>query len=980
MIGKTILHYKILEKLGEGGMGVVYLAEDTKLKREVAIKFLPQYITADQEQKKRFELEAQAAASLNHPNITTIYAIEESDSEVFIVMEYIDGIELKDKIKSEPISIEEAVKIVIQIAEGLGAAHRKGIVHRDIKSQNIMIKGDGKVKIMDFGLAILKGASRLTQAGSTLGTTAYMSPEQTRGAELDHRTDIFSFGVVLYELLTAHLPFNGEHQAAIVYSVVYENPQPLAHFNDKVTPELERIVNKALSKDKDERYRHVDDMLADLRRERKNLEYTQAGYIKSSTSGQVGYEKIPEIKIWQRNKIVKIIIPAIVVLIIISVFIFLNPFKSSVNEEQSAGTLKNSLAVMYFENIPDPEDKDHNSEMLTNLLITSLSQVKGLEVISRERLLNIQKDLGQDNKTISASFANQVAKQAGVNAMLIGSILQEKPNLAVTTRLIDVRSGNIISSQQVTIYKVAKIFSLVDTLALLIRKNLPVSLGESGKIKSIADVTTKSPEAYRAYTAGLELLEKRYVKEAVAAFSRAIELDKNFAMAYYYLSKVQSFTGVTDASQKSLKKAIELADRTTERERLQILTYNYAQENNFPKAVEGYNQLIEKFPLDINSYVQLGANLYAQALLEPEKGLEILRQGLIIEPSSKTLQNLLGYIYAWLNKRKEAIHTANAYINMAPAEPNPYDTKGDLYAWFRDYDSSRAAYRKAISLRSDFISNARLGSYSILDNDYDNARKYFNACSFELPLVEVHRGQIKNAEEKLSNLPGSQITGSNKLRTLINYSYEAGQYPEMLKLANQLSTELKKDPTDKIYGRDYLTWAMVKNGRISEAHSVFSDLENDVNGISAFLQMIGDYTYALISLEEGKNESALKRFRKVIQTLPPNHEPYIFYSIALLRTGQISEAITELQKLKYWPNHGDLYIVRGLPGSNLDWPIPAVKAYYWLGIAYEKQGNKEKAIAEFKKFIEIWKDADFTSPELKDAKVQIQKLEGMAAK
>ena len=982
MTGETILQYKILSELGRGGMGIVYKAHDTKLDRTVALKFLPEYLSSDQNEKERFYHEARSAAALNHQNIAVIYEISEHENKIFIAMEYLEGRTIKSLVEKESnsLTIKKVLEIAIQIAEGLAAAHEKGIVHRDIKSDNIILTPKGKIKIMDFGLAKLKGASRLTQAGSTVGTAAYMSPEQAQGEDVDHRSDIFSFGVVLYELLTVHLPFRGEHQAALVYSVVNEDPQPIARFNDKVPQELERIVNKALSKDKDERYQHVDDMLADLRKERKNLEYSQTGYVKSSSADSVSYKKSSEITIQKSKKPVKFIIPAVVVLIIISLFITFNPFKSSVNEEQSATTPKNSLAVMYFENIPDPEDKDHNSEMLTNLLITSLSQIKGLEVISRERLLDIQKSLGQDNKTISASFANQVAKRAGVNTMLIGSILQEKPILAVTTRLIDVRSGNIIGSQQVTNFKADKIFGLVDTLTLLIQKNLPATSSKSPEIKSVEDVTTKSPEAYRAYTTGIELYEKLYINEAVAAFSRAIELDPNFAMAYYYLSEVQGFFGATETSQRSLKKAVELVDRTTERERLQILTYNYAQQSNFPEAIEGYNQLIEKYPHDISSYLQLGYGLYDRALLEPEKGLEILQQGLKIEPSAKTLQNLLGYTYAWLNKKQEAIKAVNKYINMAPAEPNPYDTKGDLYAWFREYDSSRAAYQKAVSLRTDFFSNEKLGGFSILRNDYSNAERHFIACDFELPLIEVHRGQIKNAEEKLSKLPESQINERAKLRMLINYSYESGQYPKMLRIARQLSTELKKDPTDKIYGRDYLAWALIKNGKSSEAHSVLNNLRNDVSGVPGLLRITADYTNALISLEEGKNEPALEGFRKVIQALPPNHEPNIFYSIALLRAGQTSDAIDELQQLRDWPANSDIYILDGLPGIDLDWPAPAVKAHYWLGVAFEKQGNKEKAVAEFKNFLDIWKEADFTSPELKDAKIQIQKLEGMAAK
>jgi len=267
MISKTISHYKILEKLGEGGMGVVYKAEDTKLKREVAIKFLPRFISSKKEVRQRFEIEAQAAASLNHPNITTIHSIEEVDDQLFIVMEYIDGIELKDKIKTGLIQTKEAINIATQIAEGLDAAHKKGIIHRDIKSSNIMITKDGKVKIMDFGLAKIKGGTDVTKIGSTVGTAAYMSPEQTRGEGVDQRTDIWSFGVVLYEMLSDTLPFKGEYEQAIIYSILNEEVKT---YSNKPSSPIQKVINKSLEKNLDKRYFQVSDIIDDLQSIKNN--------------------------------------------------------------------------------------------------------------------------------------------------------------------------------------------------------------------------------------------------------------------------------------------------------------------------------------------------------------------------------------------------------------------------------------------------------------------------------------------------------------------------------------------------------------------------------------------------------------------------------------------------------------------------------------------------------------------------------------
>jgi tRNA A-37 threonylcarbamoyl transferase component Bud32/tetratricopeptide (TPR) repeat protein/energy-coupling factor transporter ATP-binding protein EcfA2 len=272
MIGKTISHYRILEKLGEGGMGVVYKAEDTKLKRIVAIKFLPRHIAASAEERERFKIEAQAAAALNHPNIATIYAIEEVDDEMFIVMEFIEGQELKKKVISDQLSLNSVINIAMQIAEGLKAAHIKGITHRDIKSSNIMITESDHVKIMDFGLAKIGKGVQLTKTGMTLGTAAYMSPEQTWGEPVDHRTDIWSFGVVLYEMLTGRVPFRGEYEQAVIYSILNEEPEPLLSLRPEAPTELERIVSTALAKDSNERYQHVEEMRLALDALTKNFE------------------------------------------------------------------------------------------------------------------------------------------------------------------------------------------------------------------------------------------------------------------------------------------------------------------------------------------------------------------------------------------------------------------------------------------------------------------------------------------------------------------------------------------------------------------------------------------------------------------------------------------------------------------------------------------------------------------------------------
>ncbi|MFQ5798811.1 MAG: FlgO family outer membrane protein, partial [Bacteroidota bacterium] len=560
MIGQTISHYKILDKVGEGGMGIVYKAHDTKLDRTVALKFLPHYLGSDPSEKERFFHEARAASALNHPHITTIYEIDQSEGQSFIAMEYVEGKTLKQLIESETPSLKKVLDIAIQVCDGLAAAHEKGVIHRDIKSDNIMVTPKGQAKIMDFGLAKLRGATKLTKEGSTIGTAAYMSPEQASGEEIDQRSDIFSFGVVLYELLSRNLPFRGEHHTAILYSIMNEEPQPVARFNNKVSPELERIVSKVLAKDRDERYQHIDDLLADLRRERKSLEY-----VKTSTLPQPQQVSKP------KKRIVPLFaaVSAVAVLVVL-LFVF-DPFQLKVSREETAQAAQNSLAVMYFENIPDPEDKDNTGEMLTNLLITALSQVEGLDVISRERLYDIQYELGQgDSRKITPSLATQLAQRVGVETMLLGSILQERPMLAVTSRLIEVRSGKIVSSHRLTEFSSDQMFSLVDSLAFMVKYDLNIRKPLAQKAKSVAEVTSRSLQAYRSYVEGVELFKKFYLSEARAPLERAIELDSDFAMAYFSLSIVNRRLGDNAAERKALQKAWQLSNKVTEKEGLQI--------------------------------------------------------------------------------------------------------------------------------------------------------------------------------------------------------------------------------------------------------------------------------------------------------------------------------------------------------------------------------------------------------------------------
>ena len=412
MVGQTISHYKILEKLGEGGMGVVYKAEDTKLKRTVALKFLPPEFTRDKDAKERFSIEAQAAAALSHSNIVTVHEIDECEDQIYIAIEYVKGQSLKDKIESGPLNINEALKIAIQVAEGLNEAHEKGIVHRDIKSANIMITDKGQVKIMDFGLAKLKGKSKLTKAGTTVGTTSYMSPEQSMGKDVDHRTDIWSLGVVLYEMITGQLPFKGEYEQAVVYSILNEEPEPVTGLRTGVPKELERIINKALEKNPSERYQHVQDIMIDIKGLRKKNKLRRLKGIHTDTGS------------------------------------------------------KPSIAVLPFRDMSPQKDQDYFCEGIAEEIINALTQIEKLRVIARTSAFAYK------GENIDA---REIGKKLDVETLLEGSIRKAGNRLRITAQIINVADGSHLWSEKYD-REMEDIFAIQDEITLTVVDNLKIKL------------------------------------------------------------------------------------------------------------------------------------------------------------------------------------------------------------------------------------------------------------------------------------------------------------------------------------------------------------------------------------------------------------------------------------------------------------------------------------------------------------------------
>jgi serine/threonine protein kinase/Tfp pilus assembly protein PilF len=970
MVGKTVSHYKILEKLGEGGMGVVYKAQDTKLDRLVAIKFLPQHLTSDPVEKERFVHEAKAASALNHPNITTIHEIDEFEGQMFIAMEYCEGETLKRVIEKETLSVKKVLDSGIQVCEGLATAHEKGIVHRDIKSENIMLTPRGQVKIMDFGLAKLKGVGKGSQTHSTLGTAAYMSPEQAQGEEVDQRSDIFSCGVVLYELLTGRLPFGGEHPAAVIYSVISEEPQPVARFNNQVSARLEDMVFKALAKEKQERYQHIDDLLADLRREKTSLEYTK--------TRQITREAVAPPP---KRKVLPFLVPASIVSVIILLLLVLKPFQVEVVPEKRAVAEENSLAIMYFDNLVDPQDTDRIAQMITSLLITDLSESQYMRVVSRQRLYDILKLLGKpDLKVIDKAVASEVARKADVKWILTGDILQIEPTIVLTSDVSESATGQILATQRVTGDEGEDLFSVVDKLSAQIKTDL--SLPEQAKReldKAVADVTTHSPEAYRYYLEGIDYYDKVYREEAAKSFEKALELDSTFAMAYFKLALLKG-----GKEQKELAaRATEYSDKVSQKEKHYIKALDLEVSGNHTQAIKELQKLVEHYPEEKAAFYWLGT--YHYALKQSDRAILQLNKAIEIDPFYKLAYNLLAYVYNDIGDFDKSIWAINKYISIAPDEANPYDSRADLYAYNGRIDQAIESYTKALEKKPDFyFSLAKLGHMYLFKREYAQAESFYKQLSASgekdirsegrtyLALIPLYQGKLDEALRVLDNgIAADRMEQAEGGQNAYKHSLKAFIYEEKGNVAlvaseAQTGRDIYQNayPDNPVNLRPICAHLLAESGKTREAEELARIMKEDIEENDPSLMYFYWLASGFIELAKGNAKAATAHLEKANQeAMSPLFQARFSLAKAYLQSDRLGEAVSQLEKTLSRYDEARAYFA-----------IWAVKAHYLLGLAYEKSGWTNKAIEKYEEFLEIWKQADPGIPEVEDAKERLEKL------